>query len=596
MPWGVSLRALAAGTEERPRDTWPTVRRLFGYLTPYSRGLVVGTVWTVVSAAAGAAVPALTGLVVDTAVEATALSALTAPMLALLFATVIGWFAQRSLIWVLGGVGQRALFDVREQILGKIHELAVGFFDAVDSGDLMSRLVNDVETLNQFLSQAFRRVLASGLTLVATVIGMFVVDWRLALVTFAVIPVLLVTTRLFALLARRAFRRTRLSIGDVSSSLAEELAGIRVAQAFARTEKDRLEFEAVNAMNRDANVQAQTVSAAFSPTLDVLAAVLTAVVLSLGGWLVASDLATIGVVVAFFGYSRSFFNALSQLSSLYAQTQSALAGGERIFELLDDEHVETDGPDAVEWSDAEGSVALEGVGFAYADGETVLRDVDVRVAPGETVALVGPTGVGKTTVANLLVRFYDPVSGAVRLDGQDARELRRRSLRSRMALVLQEPFLFRGTIAENIRYARAEASEDELRRAAEAARVAAFADGLPDGLDTEVGERGSGLSSGERQLVTLARALLADPEVLVLDEATASVDVRTERLIREALHALLESRTVVVIAHRLSTVRDSDRIVVLEGGRVVEQGVYDELLEAGGAFSRLHRAQFGTAS
>lgn len=574
-------------------DLWATVRRMGAYLAPFRREITIAMAWVVVGSGLNALSPYLTGRVVDVALGAKGdAGAVTLPMLALLVSYVLAWVAQRTQIYRLGTVGQRALVDVRRDIFDRVLALSVAFFDRTGSGDLMSRLVNDVETLNSFLGTTFRRVFGAVLSVAATLVGMLLVDWRLALATLAIVPVMWATTAAFSAIARRAFRRTRESIGDVSTTLAEELGGIRVAQAFARTGANAAEFSRRNAANRDANITASAVSSAFTPALSVISALATAVVAGLGGWLALRGLVTIGVVVAFFAYARQFFSGVNQLSSLYADTQSAIAGGERIFTLLDTPAEVTDRESAVELGRARGRIEFDRVSFHYGDGPDVLHDVRLRVDAGTTLAIVGQTGAGKSTLASLVARFYDPTAGVVRLDGHDLRDVTAASLRRNLGVVLQEPFLFAGSVADNVRYGRLDATDEEVAAALATARADSFVDRLPQGADTPVGERGALLSTGQRQLIAFARAILADPAILVLDEATSSVDTRTERLIQEALRAILRGRTAIVIAHRLSTVRDADRIVVVEDGRIVEDGAFDELLRAGGAFSRLHAAQF----
>lgn len=589
-----SLKSLAK--RDRAKDARASASRLLGYLRPHKMQVVFAFGWLVLSSLNTAASPAITGWIVDTALAGQRAGGetgrLVLPVIILLVSTVAGWYSQRMQILVLGTVGQKALFALREEVFAKIQDLSVAFFERTESGDLMSRLINDIEQVNSFLAQGFRRVLGAALGFTATLVGMLLVSWRLALVTLLVVPLMVVASRLFGSLARRVFRRRQEAIGDVSASLAEELAGVKVAQAFVRTDRNLSDFSGRNAVNRDANISASAVSSAFPPVLAVISAASTALVAGYGGWLATSGIVTIGVVVAFFGYSRSFFNAVSQLSSLWAETQSALAGGERVFELLDTVSEVCDAPDATDIGRAGGDVVFESVCFSYGTGPEVLHDLDLHVEAGTTLAIVGPTGAGKTTLVNLLARFYDPTVGRVLVGGHDLRAVTLASLRRNLGVVLQDPFLFAGTIADNIRYGRLDATDDEVRAAAEASRATNFIDRLPDGIDTPVGERGALLSTGQRQLVAFARAVLANPSILILDEATSSVDTRTELLIQDALRTISEGRTAFVIAHRLSTVRDADRIIVIEDGSIAEEGTYGQLLAAGGLFSRLHEAQF----
>ncbi len=594
MAHGASLKSLAK--DERPASTWQVVRRMLGYFAPFKWTVGWAIAWLAATSAATAATPALTGWLVDAAVRSASttksLAPLALPAVLLVLASLFAWFAQRQQILLLGSAGQNALYDLRAQVFGKLQRMPVAFFETTESGDLMSRLINDIQQVNSFLSQGFRRLLGSLFGLIATLVAMVWVNPQLAAVTLLVVPVMYLVSRLFGFVARRAFRRRQETISDVSSTLAEELAGIKVAQAFNRTDRNREQFSLRNAENRDANIGAATVSSAFSPVLSVISAAATALVAAFGGYMAAKGVISIGVVVAFFGYARQFFSTVTQLSSLYADTQAALAGGERVFQLIDAPITVADSPGAHDVGRLRGRIEYQHVYFRYATGPEVLHDISLTIEAGTTLAVVGKTGAGKTTLVNLVPRFYDPVDGRVLVDGTDVRHITMESLRGNLGIVLQEPFLFAGTVAENIRYGRLDASDDAVRRAAEVARALAFIELLPNGFDTQVGERGSTLSTGQRQLIAFARAILADPAVLILDEATSSVDTRTEVLIQEGLRQILTGRTALIIAHRLSTVRDADRIVVVDDGRIVEDGSYAELLAAGGAFTRLHAAQF----
>ena len=591
---GGSLKSLAK--TDRPQAARPVVTRLSQYLRPYTPQVVAGAGWVVAGSVASAATPALTGMIINLATEAAQSGAgvgvLTVPALGLVGASVFGWWAQRSQILALGTAGQKAVYDLRTEVFSAVSHLDIAYFESVESGDVMSRLINDIAQVDSFLSQGFRRLLGAGVGIVATLTAMLWVNWQLALATLLVVPFMFVVTRLFSVFARRAFRTRQESIGDVSATLSEELEGIRVAQAFNRTDRNRSEFSTRNAANRDANISAAVVSSAFSPVLGIISAMATALVAVVGGYYAMQELVSLGVVVAFFAYARQFFNAISQMSSLYSDTQSALAGGERVFALADTPVTVTDLDDAVELPRARGALHFEHVRFGYSSGGEILHGITLDIAAGETVAIVGETGAGKTTLVNLVPRFFDATSGTVSLDGHDVRDVTISSLRQNFGIVLQDPFLFSGSIADNIRYGRLDATEQDVRHAADTAGALEFIDALPEGFDTPVNERGATLSTGQRQLIAFARAIIGDPAILILDEATSAVDTRTEVAIQRGLRRILKGRTALIIAHRLSTVRDAERIVVLDQGTVIEEGTYSGLLAADGAFAALHRAQF----
>ena len=583
---------MARAPQERAENRGATVRRLLGELRPYGRSLALALVYVAVGALSQAGGPWLIGRAIDRNILGDDPAGLYRTMALLFGVYVAGTLAPRGQIRQVGTVGQSVLASLRERIFEQLQRLPLRYFDRHPVGDLMSRVTNDVDTLNQLLSQGLTQLLGSLLGLVGIVVAMLVLDWRLALVCFAIIPVMLLTNVFFARRARRAFRTTRQTVSDVTAGLQEEIVGVREAQAFNRTEANIERFRERNAANRAANVQAVAITAAFAPAIDVLSTLATAVVIGYGGYLVLAGTLTVGLLTAFLIYVQQFFRPVQLASQVYTQAQAALAGAERIYNILDEEPEPPDPPEARKLEEVEGRISFEDVTFAYEPGRPVLHDVSFEIEPGQTVALVGPTGAGKTTIANLIPRFYDATGGSVRLDEHDVREVERRSLRRHIATVLQEPFLFSGTVAENIGYGRTDATRDEIEAAARAVSAHELIRALPRGYDTPLGTGGGTLSGGQRQLVSFARAVLADPRILILDEATSNIDTRTEALIQEALGTLMRGRTSVVIAHRLSTIRNADLILVVESGRIAEHGTHASLLASGGLYADLYRRQF----
>jgi ATP-binding cassette subfamily B multidrug efflux pump len=587
-----SIQSIARTPQERAENRGTTARRLLGELRPYGRSLLLAFALVVVGALSQAGGPWLIGRAIDRNILGNDPTGLYGMMALLLGVYVAGTLATRGQIRQVGSVGQRVLASMRERIFERLQRLPLRYFDRHPVGDLMSRVTNDVDTLNQLLSQGITQLLGSLFSLIGIVVAMLILEWRLALVCFAIIPVMLLTNVFFARRARRAFRTTRETVGDVTAGLQEEIIGVREAQAFNRTAANIERFRERNAANRAANVQAVAITSAFAPAIDVLSTLATAVVMGYGGYLVLTGTLTVGLLTAFLIYVQQFFRPIQLASQVYTQGQAALAGAERIYNILDEKPEPPDPPGARKLGELAGHIQFEDVTFAYDPGRPVLHDVSFDVEPGLTVALVGPTGAGKTTIANLIPRFYDATAGNVRVDGFDVREVERRSLRRQIASVLQEPFLFSGTVAENIRYGRLDATQEEIEAAARAVSAHDFIRALPQGYDTQLGTGGGTLSGGQRQLVSFARAVLADPRILILDEATSNIDTRTEALIQEALRTLLRGRTSVVIAHRLSTIRNADLILVVDSGRVVERGTHASLLASGGLYADLYRRQF----
>jgi ATP-binding cassette subfamily B multidrug efflux pump len=582
--------------QERASDRGASARRLLGELRPYSGKLVLVLGLVVLGAAAQAGGPWLIGRAIDRYILRGDVAGLSRIMLVLFGVYIVGAIASRGQVYQVGSIGQSLLASIRARIFERLQHLPLRFFDRRPVGDLMSRVTNDVDTLNQLFSQGLTQLLGSLFSLIGIVVAMLLLDWNLALACFTIIPIMLLLTSFFARRARRAFRLTRETVGDVTAGVQEDIVGVREAQAFNRTEENIARFRRRNAANRDANVQAVAITSAFAPTIDMLSTLATALVIGYGGYLVFAGSLSIGILTAFLIYVQQFFRPIQLASQVYTQAQAAVAGAERIYNILDEEPEPEDPQDAPKLGIATGRISFEHVTFAYDPGHPVLHDVNFQVEPGMTVALVGPTGAGKTTIASLIPRFYDATAGRVLIDGRDVRELARKDLRANIGIVLQEPFLFSGTIAENIGYGRSgdpsEATREEVEAAARVVNANDFITALPEGYESVLGEGGGALSQGQRQLLSFARAVLTDPRILILDEATSNIDTRTEAIIQRALARLLEGRTSIVIAHRLSTIRNADLILVIESGKIAERGSHAALIEKNGLYADLYRRQF----
>jgi ATP-binding cassette subfamily B protein len=519
-------------------------------------------------------------------------------VLALVGFFIAGAITGGAMFYLMSWAGQHVLRALQVDVFEHLHTLSLGFYSRNESGDLMSRITNDVSTIQQAISFALIQVLSGFLLLGWIAWNMLSLNWVYALLTLSVVPLMAIATIWFSGQARKAFRVTRKEIGNVNAELEESISGVREAQAFSREDANIESFRTSNAANRDANLRAVAYTSALAPTLEALGYVAIAIVAGVGGVFLlqgqtlGGSAVTLGLMIAFIGYAQRFNQPISQIAVLWANIQSAVAGAERIFDLLDERSEIKEEVGAKPMPQIHGHVVFEDAGAEYNKGEPVLRGIDLIAKPGQTIAIVGPTGAGKTTLVNLLPRFYDVTTGRVTIDGIDVRHITLESLRKQIGVVLQDSFLFSDTVMNNIRYGRPDATDAQVIAAAQLARAHEFIERLPDGYNTVLGERGAGLSQGQRQLLSIARAALADPRLLILDEATSSVDTRTERQIQAALEQLLAGRTSFVIAHRLSTIRNADQVLVLVKGEIIERGTHEELLAKQGFYYNLYMSQF----
>ena len=586
------LWRLVRGEDQRARK----VRWMIGLLRPYRRRVILMFTALLLETGAALAPPYLLAKAIDSGINAGDVSTLDWIVAAFVVATVLYAVATYWETYLVGWLGTRALQDLRERIFTHLQSMSIGFFTRRSPGVLISRMTNDVEALNQLVTNGLVTIFSSTLTLVGIVVIMLFLDVKLALITFVTFPLLAVASVVFRIVSAGTYRATRERIAAVTAYLQETLSGVRVVRSFGQEARHVAAMTDLNEQNRDVNMKTVYLNASYFPAVELLAAVGTAVILLYGGSQAIDGALEVGVVVAFVGYLTRFFEPIQELSQLYTTYQQGMAALDKIFDLLDTAPDMVDAPGAIDPGTLRGEIELDGVWFSYGEegesgGDTwALRDVDLHVPPGQTLALVGATGAGKSTFAKLVARFYDPQQGTVRVDGHDLRGVQQRALRRQLGIVPQEGFLFSGSVRDNVAFGRPEASEEEIETAIAAVGATEFVAALPDGLGTQVGERGIQLSAGQRQLVAFARALLAEPRILILDEATSNVDVRTEKTIERGLERLLHGRTAIVIAHRLSTIRRAGKIVVLENGQIAEQGTHDELIEANGAYAKLYGA------
>jgi ABC-type multidrug transport system fused ATPase/permease subunit len=588
-PGGHLMRARGATVDDWSwRATVRRVRTLARLAAKYKARTALAIFFLLLATGVSLLPPYLAKLAIDHGIQkqdTRALWIVTALFVLAGLATIAASAAQT---YFTGWTGERILADLRNTLFRHLQRLSLGFYERNRAGVIISRLTNDVEALDQLVTDGFTSLVQNSLTLIGTVIILFFLDWRLALAVLTILPLLVIATALFRKHSARAYRQVRERLGMVTATLAEDIAGMRVVQAFTRESEQERAFREVNLSYRAANHRTIVLNGLYFPFVDFLSAIATAVVLGYGGYLVFDGNMTVGTLFAFVGYLSNFFDPVQQLSQLYNTFLSAVAALDQITRVLDEEPEVRDRPGAVELRRIEGNVRFEDVRFGYGKGEEVLHGISLDVPAGTTVALVGHTGAGKSTIAKLLARFYEPRSGRITIDGRDLNDVTQESLRRQLGVVPQEGFLFAGTVRDNIAFGRPDATDDEIVRAAKTVGAHDFVVQLEDGYETNLQERGTRLSSGQRQLVALARALLADPRILVLDEATSAVDIGTERKIEHALRLLLSGRTAFIIAHRLSTIRNAELIVVLEHGRIVEQGSHDELLRRRGLYTSLY--------
>jgi ATP-binding cassette subfamily B protein len=583
------------GDEEDHERTVPDMvlfGRMMGYITRHRRESMLLIVAVIASTGVNLLPPYMFTLAIDKYIVNLDTNGLALIGIAFVVVYALTFATQATQRYIINWLGAKLAYDVRLDLFRHLQELSLDFYAKREVGSIVSRATNDVEKITELVTSGVAHVIADFVTLGGIIVILVIMDARLSLITFSIIPLMAGFLYIWGRRVRVVYRATRRTIASVSAKMEESVSGMREIQSFSREGETRKEFQQVNINNMQANVQAGQVMSAFWPVVAIFTALGNCLVLWFGGSAVINGTLSVGVLFGFMSYLNRFFHPIEDLSTFWNSVQSALAAAERVFGIMDSEVVVRDAPDAADLPTIEGEIAYEGLTFSYEPGQPVLRDINLEIAPNTTVALVGPTGVGKTTMINLLYRFYDPQQGRVAVDGHDLRGVTIESLRRQMAIVLQDTYLFSGTIMENIKYGMLDATDEEVIEVTKAVGAHEFIERLPEGYETDVRERGGRLSQGQRQLVSLARALLANPRILIMDEATSSIDAYTELIIQKAMDKVLKGRTSIIIAHRLSTVRNADKIVVLEEGRITEMGSHSELIERGGLYKQLYEMQF----
>jgi ATP-binding cassette subfamily B multidrug efflux pump len=585
-------RAAGVGRIEKAKDPRRAMAGLLRHLAPFKTRLVLVLACVAIYSLLGLAGPYLMGVAIDRFIAVKRLDGLAQIAVLMLAVYFLNNLLQAMAAWLMSDISQQALKRMRQDLFGHLQRLPQSFFDHNPAGDLMSRLTNDIDAINQAVSQNVTALIASVLSMAGILAAMFILHRWLALTAVLVVPLMLCFTNLVARYTRRGFRRLQAHLGELNSVMEEAISGQKVVKAFRRNDAAIASFRQHNQAVFQAGVYANSFALSLMPLTGVLGNLFVIVIAGLGGWLALRQLVTVGLIATFISYGQNFIHPLRQLANMYNSIQAALAGAERVFEVIDTPPEAQDAPDAVPLDSLQGRVCFEHVHFGYQPGQPVIRDMSLEARAGETVALVGPTGAGKTTIINLLTRFYEIDEGRISIDGTDIRAIKKADLRRQLGLVLQDTFLFSDSVLENIRYGRLEATDEDCIRAAQLADADHFIRQLPQGYQTRLSERAANLSHGQRQLLAIARAILANPGILILDEATSSVDTRTEARIQKALLHLMQGRTSFVIAHRLSTIRDADLVIVIDDGQIVEQGTHQQLLDRRGFYHHLYISQF----